>query len=384
VRTAHITVLRGDDSASLRQLVPAWTDLAASAFEPNVFYEPFMLLPALEEFGPGRETKVLLVFSDAGSNGTAQHRQLCGLFPMERVGPSLWSLWRYPHCYLCVPLVRAGFAHRCFEALFQWLATEGRSTMLLACPSISEEGPFYQSFVAYLKERETTPFVWRRTARPILRPVSDSALYLDRVLSGKKRRKLRNQERHLAEMGLLEYVALNQGGDIDRWLDGFLRLEASGWKGRDGTALQCSDSGRRFFRTALCEAFSQGRLMMLALRLNGRDIAQLCNFLCRDGSFAFKVAFDQEYARYSPGVLLELENIRQVHQPPQTISWMDSCTFSGQSPVQYLWQDHRTIQTVLVPTANWPGRWMSRLMPLLKVVAPRNLRSEGARIPEQP
>ena len=372
-----MSVVAIKDVASLQQYIPAWADLAADATEPNVFYEHWMLLPALEAFGSGRELRIALVFLEDRLQGLPSAPVLCGLFPLERVGPGVLSLWRYPHCYLCTPLIRSGYSSACIEALFEWLATDRRGSVLLACPSLPEEGPFYQSLSNYLDEQHTSPFIWRRNARPVLRPLADSKTYFDKVLSARKRRKLRSQERHLAAAGSLEYVSLEPGGDIEGWLREFLRLEASGWKGRDGTAFQCSEPGKKFFLTAVTEAFNQGRLMMLALRLNGRDIAQLCNFLCRDGSFAFKVAFDQEYARYSPGVLLELENIRQVHQLSGTISWMDSCTWSPQSPVQYLWWEDRFIQTALIATAKWPGRWIRHLLPLLKVVAPR---SHSARV----
>jgi CelD/BcsL family acetyltransferase involved in cellulose biosynthesis len=372
-----MSVVMIQDLASLREYIPAWAELAGATSEANVFYEHWMLLPAFEAFAADRDVRIVMLFSDERSSSMPGSPVLCGVFPLERIAPGVLSFWRYAHCYLCTPLIRAGYTRACIEALFDWLATDRQGSILLACPSIPEQSPFYESLVGYLDEQRTLPFIWRRNARPILRPLADSARYFDKVLSARKRRKLRSQERHLAAEGSLEYVALDSSGDIEAWLREFLRLEASGWKGRNGTAFQCTEAGKKFFEVAVTEAFHQGRLMMLALRLNGRDIAQLCNFLCKDSSFAFKVAFDEAYARYSPGVLLELENIRQVHQLSGKISWMDSCTWSPESPVQYLWWEERILQTALITTAKWPGRWVRHLLPLLKVVAPRN-HSAGA------
>ena len=49
---------------------------------------------------------------------------------------------------------------------------------------------------------------------------------------------------------------------------------------------------------------------MLALRLDGAPIAMKFNVEAGDGAFALKVAFDEAYARFSPGVALEIESIR--------------------------------------------------------------------------
>jgi CelD/BcsL family acetyltransferase involved in cellulose biosynthesis len=197
-----------------------------------------------------------------------------------------------------------------------------------------------------------------------LRP-GDGERYLERVLSGDKRKKLRRAEQRLAETGPVRYSELAADGDIDAWLAEFLRLEASGWKGREGTALVCSEVDRDFFLGVAREAFRRRRLMMLGLHAGDQGVAQLCNFLAGDGAFAFKVAFDEAYARFSPGVLLELENIRLVHARP-TLRWMDSCSAAGESLAKQLWADRRVILTLLVETGRAPGAFFLAALPLLR------------------
>jgi len=105
--------------------------------------------------------------------------------------------------------------------------------------------------------------------------------------------------------------------------------------------------------------------MMLALELDGQRVAQKCNFLAGNGSFAFKIAYDEDYARYSPGLLLEIENIRQVHAARE-IEWMDSCAVPIHFMINRLWLDRRTIQTALIPTGKRPGELIVSLMPLIR------------------
>ena len=43
-------------------------------------------------------------------------------------------------------------------------------------------------------------------------------------------------------------------------------------------------------------------------------VAMKCNFLSGAGSFAFKIAFDEAFARFSPGVQLEIDNVQAFHE----------------------------------------------------------------------
>src|ERR1700704_5320538 len=86
------------DWAELEALQDAWEDLAAASVEPNPFYEPWMLLPALRSFARRERVEVVLVL---------RGDRLCGLFPVvHRRGQA--GLWRHPYCYLTAPLLRRG------------------------------------------------------------------------------------------------------------------------------------------------------------------------------------------------------------------------------------------------------------------------------------
>jgi hypothetical protein len=104
---------------------------------------------------------------------------------------------------------------------------------------------------------------------------------------------------------------------------------------------------------------------MYALHLDGRPVAQRCNFTAGEGSFFFKPAFDEEYARFSPGLLLELETIRRLHAKPQ-IRWMDSCTTPDNRMMNGIWTDRRVIQTTLVATHKRLGGLTVSVIPLVR------------------
>jgi len=375
---AKMSVVVTNDLTELEGHVAAWEDLAGAAIEPNVFYEPWMLMPALRAYGAERRSLFALVQAPdpARPHGPPL---LCGFFPLElkdhcdgissKLPLKTLRLWRKPEMiYLCAPLLRAGYAREALAAFFDWLDAGSHNCSLMEFGFVTGEGPFHHLLVDYLHGHLKFTYVAESFTRALFRPAADAEAYIRDALSRARRKEYRRQERRLAETGRLEYTALDPDADLDSWIEEFLRFEANSWKGKGGRALTCSETDRRYFVEVAREAFRRGKLMMLALRFNGRPIAYKLNFLSGVGSFAFKIAFDEEYARYSPGVLLELENIRLLHEPPQIrqIKWMDSCADPDRFLVNHLWTDRRAIQTVIVSTGKPQGDLALAAIPLLK------------------
>jgi len=354
--------------ADLSEFIPAWEDLAASALEPNVFYEPWMMTPALHNLGAAKTLLIALIFT--ADPARPETPLLCGLFPLEcgrgyKGAPVKFiRLWRHKHCFLTTPLIRAGYERRTLEAFFKWLATDARSGALIEFNMLPGAGPFHQTLVDYLYRSGKPNRFFESYTRALFQPAADADTYLCAALSAKHRKMIRRLEYRLSEIGRLEYDALSQDDDAAAWIEEFLRLEASGWKGRESSALASNESERSYFKSIATEAFRRGRLVMLALRLDGRPIAYKCNFLAGLGSFTFKIAFDENYAGYSPGMLLEIENVRRLHAQSR-IEWVDSCADPLNFMFNRLWLTRRTIQNLIVSTGQTPGDFVVSVIPLL-------------------
>jgi CelD/BcsL family acetyltransferase involved in cellulose biosynthesis len=363
-----------DEASALASYVAEWEDLAAAAIEPNPFYEPWMLLPALRAFGGGKTLSFVLVFAPHPTLELGAPL-LCGFFPLERrryrkLPISVLSFWQHLHAFLCTPLLREGYAAQCLSAYFEWLESVGAGCALMEFNFIAGDGPFHQLLIDQLRERASLFCITEMFTRALFRPAADAETYLQSGISGRRRKELRRQGKRFAEAGRLEYAELAAREDVERWIEGFLGLEAGGWKGRAGTAISASEAEREFFATIVREAFLRGRLMMLAARLNGRFVAQKCNFLAGAGAFAFKIAYDESYAQFSPGVHLEIENIRRLHERPR-VEWMDSCSVSDNF-INSLWPHRRTILTALVATGRSPGGLVVSSLPFLRWLNRRN------------
>lgn len=353
------------DADSLQKHIAAWDDLAAHAVEPNVFYESWHLLPAISVFGPQNSRFVLIFAAPQG-----QKPILCGFFPLQLrkrykgLPLRVLSLWNHDYGSLCLPLLRAGYEKECLHTFFDWLR-HNSGVALFSIDELGADGPFHRYWIEVLHERALLSFTDETYTRAFLQPdCADAETYFHQALSRKRRKELKRLENRLGELGCLTYevVAADQ---IEKGIEEFLQLEASGWKGKAGTAFANQVSHGDFFRQIGCEAARRGRLMLLALRLDGRPLAMKFNLLAGEGAFACKIAFDENFARYSPGVLLELENIRQLQENP-TAKWMDSCAIPDHFMINRLWTERRLMQNLVLSSGSIAGDLVVSLLPLLR------------------
>src|SRR5262249_35049632 len=170
-----------------------------NALEPNPFYEPWNVLPALRHLG-GAELRFVLTFARAiGQPGAPV--VMTGFFPLVRRRlPWLpWSMlesWRHVHCFLCTPLVRAGdLADGALAALFQWMRTDRNGAPLWQPDLTHAEGPFAWALTRVCREQARPIVPVDSLVRALCRPEGDAEAYLNNALTGKRRRDLRPQER---------------------------------------------------------------------------------------------------------------------------------------------------------------------------------------------
>jgi hypothetical protein len=71
----------------------------------------------------------------------------------------------------------------------------------------------------------------------------------------------------------------------------------------------------------------------------------LTTLLAPPGAFGFKSAFAKDHARFSPGILLQIENLKSLERPD--IAWTDSCA-NENHPAASLWSEWRALVRVNV------------------------------------
>jgi len=337
-QTAEWHVERLHDLTQLRRLLPQWQELAARAAEPNVFYEPWMLLPAIELFHPRLRLEVYAVH-----RRTRTTRQLVGLIPFERgrrFGPvpiPHRRLLRYYFCALCTPLLDREHGE---GAARQLVRTLRRERGVVDFELVAGDGPVAGWLRSALGEYDL--LIERASDRALYLPAATAEDYLRATLRPDKRRDLRRLERRLAEHGAVEFASLRPDEPPDDWTEAFLRLEASGWKGRGNSALAASEQSARYFRRICRSAHRLDRLELHALRVGGRDVAQICLLAGGGGLFALRTAYDEDYARYSPGMLLSVWHTCALHERRHVL-WIDSCSAPDNRLVNQIWKGRRPL-----------------------------------------
>ena len=333
----RVAVLRGTQASA--EIVAAWDDLSANALEPNPFYESWMLRPALEWLAAGRDISLVTVWAGG---------KLGALLPLERkanykgLPVRMLRSWRHRHCMLCTPLVRSEGAQSYVAALIEWLR---HATAVVELDYLPADGPVYRLLNTMLPAAQ----VWEGYERALLRRAKDADSYIATEVPRRYYQDVRRCERRLAERGTVAHLTLRAGDSIERWLEDLMRLEAGGWKGKNGSALASNEANRRFAAEIYHGAFRRGRLHMVGVDLDGKPLSRCSSILAGDGGYAFKTAYDEAFSRYSPGIIAEIDRIRALHDLPG-LQWMDSFTADGNVVLNRLWNHRVKIQGLTFTT----------------------------------
>lgn len=331
----HVQLLSVAELLADAAMAAAWDDLAQHAAEANAFAERWYLAAALEAL-EASDVQMALVWDGA----------LIGMIPLQLQARyaglpiAHTQNWLNHNAFLGTPLVRKGREAVFWQALLQ-SQDQGERGFFLHLTAMRRTGPVTDALAAVCQRAARRFALVQHEERALLERGLSADEYLETYVRGKKRKELRRQHKRLAEEGRLEFARSEGADGLDEWVDEFLALEVRGWKGANGSALACTDATAKLFRDVLTGAAKAGKLERLDLRLDGRAIAMLANFFTPPGAFSFKTAFDEDYARFSPGVLLQIENLALLER--EGIDWCDSCAAADHPMIDSLWTGRRSV-----------------------------------------
>jgi CelD/BcsL family acetyltransferase involved in cellulose biosynthesis len=123
-------------------------------------------------------------------------------------------------------------------------------------------------------------------------------------LSRNRRSQLGRARRRLEREGKLELDLADGTERLEGLLAEAFRIEGSGWKGAEGTAIASRPETLRFYQEIAHWAAGQGWLRIAFLRLDGQALATML-LLETDGVLWYlKGGYDPAFERFSPGVVL--------------------------------------------------------------------------------
>jgi Acetyltransferase (GNAT) domain len=329
--------------------VEQWRGLAERAIEPNGYYLPAWEL-AVNAFASGRTGVSAL--GAWQSTSTSEPARLIGLLPVV----SLWRACKIPlpalasaspYGTLCTPLLDRSVAEEAARDLMREARAAGAHALVLS--DVSLNGAAMKAFTQALRQENLQPVVLHSHFRACLDARREADEVLRDALSAKKLKELRRQRNRLAEAhGAVRFEVARSADDVSRAVEIFLGLEASGWKGERGTALQQDNGDLSFIRHATRGLAETGQCEIIIMRAGDTAVAAAVVLRHQDRAFYFKLGIDERFAKFSPGVQLTLDLTR--HLCADTVLVTADSTASADHPmINPIWRGRLKIADVVIP-----------------------------------
>jgi CelD/BcsL family acetyltransferase involved in cellulose biosynthesis len=280
---------------ALDEIAPAWEALAGPAGSPMQRHAWTSAFAAA--FGTSHELKVLVLQSGPDVTAIAPlvtQRERIARLELAGVGE------------LHEP---GDFVYRDAAALERLSAGVAGLSQPMLLGRVMAESPTVEALRRAFGRR--TIFYSRAAAPYPWIPLDEGWKDPEQKFNSDRRSDMRRARRRAEKEGEVTCELLSPGSaELPPLLDELFRVEAAGWKGREGTAL-ASDVPRRRFFTAFAESAAEaGILRMALLRIGDRVAAIQLAAECGGRFWLLKVGYDEEFKRSSPGTLLMLETVR--------------------------------------------------------------------------
>jgi len=283
------------------QLAEEWRRLCLEGPSDQPFYRPEWIAAYVRAFVP--KAKLLVVTARVGGRLKAvlpliyERTLFCGLPVRKLRGPLNWDSGRFDLIRGCGEEGKSATL-----AIWEFLRTsKGWDVVELA--DVPQGGAAEQLLSLAQKDH----FVvgrWesKRSAYMLLTGLGDGeSPWLSRT-SAKFRHNMRYQLRKAEAKGPLRLIRL-EGATPDA-LARFYDLEASGWKGREGTAIACKPRNRAFYDEVAYVAGRFGYLCLHFLEAGGDTLAASFGLVYDRTYFILKWAYNESYKTCGPGHLL--------------------------------------------------------------------------------
>jgi CelD/BcsL family acetyltransferase involved in cellulose biosynthesis len=307
----------------VEQIAGEWRRLCDESGDEEVFYRPEWAQAYLQAFEPKAEVVILSAWSG---------ERLRGILPLVRRRAVMSGL---PTVQLTLP----ANVHSLRASLTVCPGEEGAAVLnalwqaarnlphwdVLDVANVVEGSALYR--LVALAQADGYRTARKRTSQTLYLPiaVSSDASPVSSIskksgaqppwLAGtrpKFRSHLRRAKRQLEEQGTLQ--VRNYSAADPEALEKFYALEASGWKGAEGTAIKCHPATRQFYDAVAQAAARDGYLSLDFLELNGKPIAGHFGFNLRGRYFLAKAGYDEAFRRHGPGQLLVNEILSQTRE----------------------------------------------------------------------
>ncbi len=309
--------------------------------EDNAYFAPDYLAALLETVASDTKVSFLTCWSDTA---------LVGLLPIVRTRLTLAGLspsgraLQTQYNYSCTPLVDRDHVDDVVAAMIDALAQISRGEWVL--PTINVDGAVGKALLRHCAAKGRPARFIELFERATLVRDGRFESHLDQHVTKELRKNLARRRRRLEELGTVTHQIHESGPGLARAVESFLAIEQSGWKGERGTAMAASPATAALAR----KGFATGRTRADLLLLNNRPIAAVMSIYSGQTGFTVKMAYDDEFAKFSASRLLELEILRSFLESGKA-RMMDSST-DGPHMIDDFWPGRTKVGTLVFSLAS--------------------------------
>jgi CelD/BcsL family acetyltransferase involved in cellulose biosynthesis len=204
-------------------------------------------------------------------------------------------------------------------------------------------GPFWNQ----LARQDAQVSILKSWERAALNLTGTYETWAESNFGAKRRKEYRRLTNRLSELGSFESVSLDVGRDCKPWVADLLALEAAGWKGKRGTAIATNSVLQAAFKDSCQFLAAAGKLRFWKLAIDGKTIAITYAIVEGNQAWLHKIAYDEAYAKFSPGVLLVLYATERLFAE-SGITLVDSCAIPGHPMIENIWRDRIKVADVMI------------------------------------
>jgi CelD/BcsL family acetyltransferase involved in cellulose biosynthesis len=284
------------DPARFGALEGPWDELARGRYEPFLRHSWFRTW--WEAFGQGRELCTCALW---------RGQELAAVMPLyARSRSRLAALANIEHSPLFEPLAQDG---RALAAVASAAFARAPEVLVEGLPA---DSPALSTLVDAAQRGRRIPLLEHGQTSPI----TDTSGDFDEYRQKMKRnwRETERRRRKLVREHDAEFRLISTPGRLEEELQRGLELEASGWKGKNGTAILSSTATQRFYRSIAALLHARGELTFSSLSLDGRLVAFDLAFVHGSRYYLLKTAYDEGLRTLAPGLVLRLAVVERCFE----------------------------------------------------------------------
>jgi len=360
MKMAELTWKVVNDIRDFQRLEGKWNDLLEACPQHTIFQTWEWQCTWLEVYA--KDPCVFLFYKED---------ELIAILPFFREERIFFSILRFvgtPDSDYLDFIIKRGLEKEVLFAFFKEIIGPDRSIGIIELDSINETSPVY----SLMHEVALNDFsiAFSEKICPFITLPQTWDEYLE-SLSAAGRYFIRRKERKLFKDFWVNTGFANTQEDFEKRMDDFIRQHQKRWQSRKIPGAFARSLFKEFQLKAGKKLYQRGYVRLYFLEIEGRPAASYYLFYYRNSLYFYLGGFDPEYGRYSPGVVLMGEAIKDAIR--EGMNEFD--LMRGNEAYKFKWSQQNRINHNFVITRktpivrlynllNWvvmrPARWVKR------------------------